>query len=178
MLNTIPLPPIQIITTPYTLHNTGAVFSDHITYDEWERFGIQTQLERNSRMWWLGDWIEFGEYRFGEKYTQAVDLTKNSEGTLRNYARTCRRWQLSRRSDKLSFSHHTVLNPYEDDVQDYWIAWCIANDASRDDLSEALNPKGNGGNEPLYKGLYARSELIDIVNALPDGDYDVRIDAL
>jgi hypothetical protein len=34
--------------------------------------------------WWLGDWLNFGERKYGETYSQAIDTTGHSYQALAN----------------------------------------------------------------------------------------------
>jgi len=47
--------------------------------------------------------------KWGGKYEEAVRETGYDEGTLRNSASVCRRVEMSRRRDKLSFAHHAEV---------------------------------------------------------------------
>ncbi|MCA1572509.1 MAG: hypothetical protein LC798_19855 [Chloroflexi bacterium] len=52
---------------------TGLVIPFDLSWDEYDR--EQQLLGRidHARQWWRGDLLNFGEHKFGEKYTQAVD---------------------------------------------------------------------------------------------------------
>ena len=81
--------------------------------------GQKLQSVSRSVMWWIGDWLRFGERRWGEMYAQAVEDTGRSNGGLRNAKFVADRFSdLSRRRDELSFAHHaevSALPPAEAD---------------------------------------------------------------
>src|SRR5258705_4874231 len=83
---------------------------DHeLTFDEYLDAGRKLfQLNRVSQ-WWIGDWCNYGEARYGEKYEQAVRDTGYDRGTLRNIASVAGRIEPSRRRDNLSFKHHVEV---------------------------------------------------------------------
>uniref|UniRef100_A0A7C4TW48 Uncharacterized protein n=1 Tax=Caldisericum exile TaxID=693075 RepID=A0A7C4TW48_9BACT len=109
---------ILIQSKKYRLTKTGVVFDNSLTYEEWEAFGKELQKVRIAIQWWLGDWILWGEQKFGEKYTQAIEETGLDYGTLANYVYVCRSIEFSRRREKLSFSVHAEVAPLPIDKQD------------------------------------------------------------
>jgi len=80
-----------------------------LTLDSWQRIGQQIFLITDSAAWWLGDWIVFGEDTFPDRYQEAITRTSLNYQTLRNYAWIARKFDPSRRRDKLSFQHHVEV---------------------------------------------------------------------
>jgi hypothetical protein len=91
-----------------SLTETGLEFGDSITYDEWLSLGQSLRRLEKSVMWWIGDWIRFGEKRWGEKYTEAITVTGYSPSTLRDAAWVSSTYDLSDRSDKLPWTHYRM----------------------------------------------------------------------
>ena len=60
-------------------------------------------------MWWVGDWLNYGERRYGEMYAQAVDATGYENKTLRNAKWVASIYELSLRRDNLTFGHHSIV---------------------------------------------------------------------
>lgn len=88
----------------------GLELPDALTFDQWQAIGDSLQGVERSLMWWIGDWLRFGERRWGERYAQAIDTTGKSYGTLRNAASVATAFgDLSRRRDSLSWSHHAEV---------------------------------------------------------------------
>lgn len=83
--------------------------SDTLTFNEWLAIGGQLAALVDASAWWLGDWVFYGQWQYGKKYIQAVELTGLDEGTLRNYSSVAGRFNLSRRRDNLSFGHHASV---------------------------------------------------------------------
>ncbi|HEX4304588.1 MAG TPA: hypothetical protein VHZ54_00990 [Solirubrobacterales bacterium] len=71
--------------------------------------------------WWVGDWIRYGNVKWGEKYVEAARVTGYDVATLRNMAWVASRFDLSLRSDSLTWSHHVLLAPLETGEQRYWL---------------------------------------------------------
>jgi hypothetical protein len=71
--------------------------------------------------WWVGDWIRYGSAHWGEKYAEAARVTGLDAKTLRNIAYVASRFDLSRRRDNLSWTHHAELAALVPDQQDEWL---------------------------------------------------------
>jgi hypothetical protein len=92
-----------------------------ISYDEWARLGETLQRMQRSVNWWLGDWIRFGEAKFGEKYTQAIETTGRSYDGLRNCVYVAERVDMGRRRSELSWSHHQEVAALAPIEQTQWL---------------------------------------------------------
>jgi hypothetical protein len=112
---------------------------------EWLSTGRRLGAIGRCSQWWIGDWIRFGTARWGEKYTEAARVTGYDVASLRNMAWVASQFDLSLRSDKLSWSHHVLLAPLERDEQARWIAQAVEQRLSVADLRLELRTRGNGG---------------------------------
>jgi hypothetical protein len=92
-----------------------------LPFPAWQRVGRQLFLISDSSAWWLGDWLVFGEENFPDRYRHVVAETGLSYGTLRNYAWVARRFEVSRRHDKLSFQHHYEVAGLSEPEQNLWL---------------------------------------------------------
>jgi hypothetical protein len=72
--------------------------------------------------WALSDWMNWGEAKYGQTYTQAVDAT----GFQPDYLRILKYVRASvdpcRRRESLSFSHHRLIAPLEPDDQERFLS--------------------------------------------------------
>jgi hypothetical protein len=91
------------------MDGSGLCFTKDLSYDDWEELGERVKLLARCGMFVLGDWINYGEDNFGEKYSQALDVTDFTYGTLRNVAYVCRKVPKANRNDMVSFSHHAEV---------------------------------------------------------------------
>lgn len=99
-------------------HNTGEVLSDlrwdsvglHIPegtpFEEWERLGGTLQQMERAVMWWIGDWLRFGERKYGETYTQAIEATGLGYQAAANAKWVAEKYEPSTRVESLSWTHH------------------------------------------------------------------------
>jgi hypothetical protein len=76
--------------------------------------------------WWVGDWIRYGTARWGEKYAEAARITGLEGKTLRNIAYVSSRFDLSRRRDRLTWTHHAEVAALPPDQQDEWLDRALA----------------------------------------------------
>lgn len=100
---------------------TRLVLPDTLARDQWLELGHTIRKCESGLMWWLGDWLCFGEKRkWGEKYSEAVRLGFDY-GLAANAKSVAERINFSRRREKLSWGHHQT-------------AACIKDDGMLDDL--------------------------------------------
>jgi hypothetical protein len=88
--------------------------------------------------WWLGDWVRYGNARYGERYKLAAQITGYDAQTLMNMAYVASRFAGSRRREGLSFSHHAELAALSQGEQDRWLDTVAAEHLSVRALREAL----------------------------------------
>ena len=113
-----------------------------ITFDEW--LGIGRGIGGLSRAcaWALGDWVNYGERAYGQRYRLAVAATGFDYQTLRNYAWVARSFALSRRRDTLSFQHHAEVAALLEPQQDLWLWRAETEGWSRNELRRQLAAHG------------------------------------
>lgn len=74
-------------------------------------------------LWWVGDWLAFGERaKWGEVYDEAKELFGFEYATLRQAAWVSRSVQLSSRLDKLTWGHHLEVAALDPKHQSRWLA--------------------------------------------------------
>jgi hypothetical protein len=114
---------------------------------EWLATGRRLGMIGRCSQWWIGDWIRYGNAKWGEKYAEAARVTGYDVASLRNMAWVASRFDVSLRSDKLSWSHHVLLAPLEPDEQRYWLERAAEERFSVTDLRQALRGLREGASE-------------------------------
>lgn len=109
-----------------------------ITEQEWEDQGFELANRVTSTCWDVGDWLNAGEAKWGERYKRAAEITGLAEQTLRNYASVARAFQLSRRKYKLSFGHYALVAAIPGEAVGVWLKIAEAEGFSVRDLQKAL----------------------------------------
>jgi len=101
----------------FDLKPTGLSVRGKPTLAEWERCGIVLRRIEGAVQWWIGDWLNYGEKAYGEKYTDAEALTELERQTLTNYAYVSAHVTISRRRENVSYSVHAEVAPLPPDQQ-------------------------------------------------------------
>ena len=109
-----------------------------IKFEQWQRIGEFIRLTNAASQWWWGDWLNLGEDTFGEKSSQALEITKWDETTLRVYAWVCRNVPLDRRLTGVPFSHYMLLAKLPEAQQRRWALRALDEQWSQRQLRRAL----------------------------------------
>lgn len=128
-----------------------------ITWEQWVEAGSTLQQIHKSVRWWIGDWLNFGDSKFGEKYAQAVDELGISRDSLIDYAYVARSVPANLRNPLLSWSCHKAVAPdyLNLDDKEHWL-----NTAVRE-----------GWDTRRLRYEIKQSRIIDLTgqSAIPDG---------
>jgi hypothetical protein len=105
---------------------------EQLTKEDWQEMGEWLTRLRDSIQWMIGDWANLGEHYMHQwvseeelaeiestirkdsdipegKYKWLADLVDYKYGTLRNFALYAREFNVSRRRDTLTYSHHVEV---------------------------------------------------------------------
>jgi N6-adenosine-specific RNA methylase IME4 len=90
-------------------------------------------------MWWLGDWWRFGDQRYGERASQALDPDMPyTFQTLADAGWVAGRIETSDRSEVLSWTHHRAVAALEPNARRALMAEAVENGYSVRDLQQAV----------------------------------------
>src|SRR3954447_1471315 len=78
---------------------TGLSFDALLPFRAWSAIGARIARHSSATTWWLGDWLIYGQAKYGRHYKEAIAATGLDYQTLRNYAMVARRFEMSRRRD-------------------------------------------------------------------------------
>jgi hypothetical protein len=159
----------------------GLVLSEGLSFEEWSKIGVTLGTIESGINWWIGDWLNYGERAYGEKYTQATLETGRDRDTLANIASVAGKFDLSRRRDNLSWSHHVEVASLEAAVADALLDEAAHDGWSKSTLREKVqarkkalpaaasnstpipadtpNPNGNGAHHTNGNGHPQEPEL-------------------
>jgi hypothetical protein len=116
--------------------------------EEWSRIGQRLGMMGRCNQWWIGDWIRYGNSKYGEKYSRAAKLTGYDVQSLTNMVYVATSFDdIARRRDGLSWSHHEAVAALEPARQDQWLTMAAGLKWSVNDLRVELRAyrKGRGG---------------------------------
>lgn len=128
----------QLVSPKCKFNKSGLEIDQAISYNEWFELGGFLKKVEGAVQFWIGDWINFGEKNFGEKYTQALEATDYEYGTLRNFTYTAKMVDLSRRHDNLTFQHHTEVIKLEPEKQKEFLDLAEENEWSSRELKQKI----------------------------------------
>ena len=81
-----------------------------LAHDDWLRQGGRLGVGRpGAAGWWIGDWVRYGAATYGQRYAVATRVTGYNDQTLMNMVYVATRFEISRRRENLSWSHHAEL---------------------------------------------------------------------
>jgi predicted RNA-binding Zn-ribbon protein involved in translation (DUF1610 family) len=101
---------------------------------EWLAAGRKLGTLGRCSKWWLGDWIRYGNARFGERYARAAAITGYDVQSLMNMVWVASRFETSRRREVLSWSHHESVASLEHQEQERWLDYATKERLSVADL--------------------------------------------
>lgn len=134
------LPILAIKSKKYTISRSGLDIQAELTFEEWQALGIELAPVAKSIGFIIGDWINYGDGRYGQKYADALKLTGLSLATLQEYAYVARRVETSVRTEVLDFTHHKVVAKVKDpEAQRKWLDTAVKENLSVARLRKSMN---------------------------------------
>jgi N6-adenosine-specific RNA methylase IME4 len=134
----------------------GLVVKGKPTYDEWASCGQVLSHIEKGRLWWLGDWLRYGEQNWGEMYSQAMDETGAAYQSCADAKWVCECFaEFSRRREKLSFAHHREVAPLSKEEQELWLNTAEQQGLSKQELREQIRQSKKLIAPPLPAGTYS-----------------------
>lgn len=130
---------VTVSDNPFLITDVGLVVRGNPTYEQWYRFGQGLSQTYSRIQWAVGDWLNEGEKRYGEMYSQALDSHIYNYGTLRNYASIAARIPKEVRNPKLRFHQSKYVAPLEPDEQKRILDFAADKNLSGDDIQELVN---------------------------------------
>lgn len=141
---------------------SALIVKGDMTFEEWNAIGAWLEAVQTGVQWWVGDWMNYGEGQFGEKYAQAIDATGWSISTLEVYAWVCKKIAPAQRRADLSFSHHKEVADLAPGDQVAWLDKAISGEDgdawSSDRLRRELKAKKLGSPAGLWVLVEAKDE--------------------
>lgn len=116
----------------------GLALAPGVSYERWETIGRALWAMERGHMWWLGDWLAYGERAYGERAAQAEALGGYDYATLSRARWVCDRLDAARRRAALSFSHHLAVAALEPAEQERWLTAAASEGWSLQELRAVL----------------------------------------
>jgi hypothetical protein len=156
------------------LEDAGAITLTSLTltdtemeYDSFESVGAFLGWIKAWSSWAIGDWLNFGEGVYGERWAQAAGKTRLSPDTLQHYQFVCRQIPETRRRPELSFSVHAVVARLDPKEQTYWLKKAVQKDWGEKELRQAIAAKRAETHPPLIPADEdTRPDIIEVARAI------------
>lgn len=121
-----------------TVLPTGLLLNDQISFEQWATMADAFQTMQGGLLWWIGDWINFGESRYGDTYKDAIAATGYSYGTLANAAYVAKSVKLHARRENLSYALHCEIAGLSEAEQERWLDIAEQQELDRAELRASI----------------------------------------
>jgi len=156
----------------FTLEKTGLRVTGQPTLTEWEECGKVLARIEGAVQFWIGDWVNYGERAYGDKYTTAIKTTRLEEVTLKDYAYVASHIEKSLRNDFVPFSIHKIVAPLPRDKQEEILTKAAADELSVRAVKELIRADAHAGKVAAIQSGTLTHGVYDIVCADPPWQYD------
>lgn len=164
---------------------TGLALPPGLPFERWQALGATLGRLHRSSPWWVGDWLVYGERTYGERYSQALNLTGLEYQTLANCVWVASRIEFSRRREHLSWKHHAEVAACDEAEREAWLDLAERERLSARELRRRQQEaRTRGGSTPAVLDAPAPVALPDEVCIrlagaealpLPDGGVDLIV---
>jgi hypothetical protein len=151
----------------FSITPTGIEFKEDLSFEEWDDLGQKLAPIARSIGFIIGDWINYGDGRYGEKYDDGLKRTGLTYSTLTEYAYVARRVGICARAQNLDYSiHRTVAKVKDPEEQKKWLDLAAEHKLSVRRLRKSINfgrlatPEEVQG-DPADKGVITHLALIN-----------------
>jgi hypothetical protein len=142
------------LALPGIVTRTGMDLRPGLSKSEWLEAGRVCALIETANRWWIGDFLTYGESTYGETYAEALDLFELDYTSLAHAKLVAGRFEFCRRRQNLSWTHHQVVAPLEEDLQEHWLTRAEENHWTVRELKariRAAKPKPLPTHTPLLR---------------------------
>lgn len=115
------------------------------SFDEAAATGVALSAMTSDMPCWIGDFVNFCEATFGEKFSQILSLFPEGKyQTVANYTSVCKRVKPHVRRKELFFSHYDAVAKLDESKQIHWLKVAVdeglSSRALRAAIAKSLRP--------------------------------------
>jgi hypothetical protein len=118
----------------------GLKIKENTPFDKWEEMGRFLLNVQDRWQLYIGDWINFGEKKYGEKYAHAVNVTSLAYQTLNDFAWVAGKVPQENRRTELAFSFHKAVAPLSHANQKKLLQRAVDDKLTVRDLRDLVSP--------------------------------------
>lgn len=161
----------------FKFSSTGLQVVGHPTFEQWQETGQYLKYVESAIQWWIGDWLNYGDIRWGDMYTQAIEESDYAKGTLQNIKYVTGKIESSQRNENLSYSHHVEVASLDPPLQSELLNLAEEDILTVRELRQKVK-KAKGDDEPSGANyLRLTSQVISSLDVLME-NYPSGIDAI
>lgn len=165
----------EILVEDGAFKQASLTLPEDLSYEDWAGVGQVIQRAEKAVMWWIGDWLNYGEGKYGEMYSQAMDASSYSYSSLANAKFVSSKVEIAFRKANLSFSHHLQVASLSKEKQADWLEQAESEGLSVAELKSAIKFEArnnklaeiSAGNEDLEG-----NQLYNVIYADPPWRYE------
>jgi len=125
---------INNISNSVNISEVGMIFSQDLEYDEWYKLMQTLGRLETAFQFAIGDALNYGMAKYGEKYSNAIDATGFAYQSLANWTWVSKSVSIDNRVSGLSWSHHRAVATCQPSEQQSLLLSAQARGISASDL--------------------------------------------
>jgi hypothetical protein len=125
---------INSISNSVNISEVGMIFSQDLEYDEWYKLMQTLGRLETAFQFAIGDALNYGMAKYGEKYSNAIDATGFAYQSLANWTWVSKSVSIDNRVSGLSWSHHRAVATCQPSEQQSLLLSAQARGISASDL--------------------------------------------
>lgn len=115
------LPNKDLVYSSFRLHKNGLEAIGKPSFEQWQECGEFIKRAEGATHYWLGDWLRYGEDRWGEEHSQALEADYGYDyDTLRRDKWVSEKIPPVLRSTNMTFSNAREIAPLPQEEKEYW----------------------------------------------------------
>ena len=156
------------------LTRTAWVADQELPLSDWVEHGRRLGIIGRGVNWWIGDWLRYGNMKFGERYVRASRITGYDTQTLMNMVYVATAYEPEQRRSNLSWSHHAELAALPPAERDRWLDLAETNRYSVRCLREEVRRARQIAAGDAAAEVTAPVEVVADAGASDDAHHHVR----
>lgn len=98
-----------VLALPGRITQVSLALPPGLSLQEWVEIGRDIARVESASQWWIGDFLLYGAAEWSKDYMQVLDSIGLSSNTLEKMAAISETFDVSRRRESLSWSHHETV---------------------------------------------------------------------
>jgi hypothetical protein len=155
---------IGSIPDAVSVTDIGLQFNQDIEYDQWLRLMATLQQLTTAFQFAIGDALNYGQKRYGEKYAQAMDATGCAYQSLANWSWVASRVPITNRVAGISWTHHRLVAHVGTEQQKQLLESAKSRGISVTDFEKELKGESEEEKKPIKQITIPEGWTVDDAN--------------